>query len=82
MRTVTVADQNDVMDYTPFEGMRLTGWPVHVLSRGETIVADGTLQAQRGRGRFVARAPYRVPPNAPVVPGVDPAHNFGARILP
>src|SRR5690606_21446799 len=34
-RTVRVEDQHDAMDYTPFEGMELKGWPVTVLSRGE-----------------------------------------------
>jgi hypothetical protein len=30
---------------------------VIVLSRGEVIVEDGKLDAQRGRGRFLAREP-------------------------
>jgi len=81
-RTVTAADQHDAMDYTPFEGMRLTGWPVHVISRGETVVEGGELRAARGRGRYVARAPYRVPASVPVVPEMDPALNFGAEIRP
>ncbi len=34
-RTVKVEDQHDAMDYTPFEGMQLTGWPVTVLSLRE-----------------------------------------------
>lgn len=81
-RSVTLADQHDAMDYTPFEGMRITGWPTHVLSRGESVVEGGTLKAARGRGRFVARAPYRLDGNAPVEPELDPALNFGARIAP
>jgi dihydropyrimidinase len=52
-----VALTNDLLhhdvDYTPYEGRVVTGWPVHVLSRGETIVADGVLRAQPGRGRFL-----------------------------
>ncbi|PWK62367.1 dihydropyrimidinase [Roseicyclus mahoneyensis] len=81
-RVVTAKDQHDAMDYTPFEGMRLTGWPVHVMNRGDTIVEGGELKADRGRGRFIARAPYAVPPSAPVVPEMDPATNFGAMIRP
>lgn len=81
-RTVTAADQHDAMDYTPFEGMRLTGWPVHVMTRGETIMADGTLKGRRGQGQFVARAPYRAAPSAPLVPEMNPDLNFGARIAP
>jgi dihydropyrimidinase len=81
-RVVTAADQHDAMDYTPLEGMRLTGWPVHVMNRGDTIVEGRELRAERGRGRFIARAPYVVPESAPVVPEMDPATNFGAMIRP
>lgn len=28
-------------EYTPFEGMELTGWPVHTLLRGRTAFAEG-----------------------------------------
>jgi len=82
-RTVTVADQHDAMDYTPFEGMRLTGWPVTVLNRGRPIVHEGRLCAEPGSGRFVARDPFdgagRTPP---VEPELDPATNFGAAVAP
>jgi len=54
-RTVTLADQHDNMDYTPFEGLELTGVPELIMTRGEVIVADGTLHAKPGQGRFVAR---------------------------
>ena len=37
-RTVRVEDQHDAMDYTPFEGREVTGWPVAVLSRGEQYI--------------------------------------------
>lgn len=81
-RTVTAKDQHDAMDYTPFEGMRLTGWPVHVMNRGDNIVEGGALMAERGRGRFIARAPYALPAGAPMVPEMNPATNFGAEIRP
>lgn len=82
-RTVTLADQHDAMDYTPFEGMRVTGWPRTVLNRGEIVVEERELVAERGRGRFVARE--RV--DLTGVPGyrapeLDPACNFGAEIAP
>jgi dihydropyrimidinase len=48
---------HDKTGYTPYAGRELTGWPVTVLSRGEPIVHDGVLSAQRGRGRFLAREP-------------------------
>jgi len=54
-REVTIT--NDLLhhnvDYTPYEGIRVTGWPVLTLSRGTVVQRDGTLTAQPGRGRFL-----------------------------
>lgn len=58
-RTVTLADQHDNMDFTPYEGLSLTGVPEVMLNRGEIIVQNGALLAKPGQGRFVARAPYQ-----------------------
>src|SRR5579884_2688457 len=44
---------HDNVDYTPYEGMRITGWPTTVISRGRVIVKDGNLHAERGSGRFL-----------------------------
>ena len=41
------------VDYTPYEGRIVTGWPETVLSRGDVIVRDGILQASAGRGKFL-----------------------------
>ncbi len=46
---------HDNTGYTPYEGRELTGWPVTVLSRGEIIVDNGKLSAERGRGKFIPR---------------------------
>jgi dihydropyrimidinase len=82
-RTVTAADQHDAMDYTPFEGMRLTGWPVTVLSRGRRVVDGGRLVAERGAGKFVAREKADMTGHAGHrAPELEPATNFGARIAP
>ncbi|WP_108260935.1 dihydropyrimidinase [Mangrovicoccus ximenensis] len=78
-RTVTVADQHDNMDYTPFEGLELTGVPETVLTRGETIVAHGELKASEGQGRFVARKPADLRGRSGwQAKEFDPAQNFGA----
>jgi len=53
--TVTQDLLHDRMDYTPFEGMQLTGWPMTTLSRGEVVWADGEVRGEPGRGRFVRR---------------------------
>ncbi len=44
------------VDYTPWEGMSVTGWPERVLSRGEMIVEHGELRAKPGRGRFIEQS--------------------------
>jgi dihydropyrimidinase len=42
------------VDYTPYEGMTVTGWPETVLSRGEVVVNDGQVLAAKGRGEFLS----------------------------
>ena len=54
--TVTNARLHHRMDYTAFEGMRVRGWPVVTMSRGEVVSRDGIATARPGRGQFVARA--------------------------
>lgn len=82
-RRVRAEDQHDAMDYTPFEGMELTGWPVTVLSRGEAVVDDGRLVAEPGRGRFIARDRIDLTGYPGYsAPEMDPDQNFGARIAP
>jgi dihydropyrimidinase len=56
--TLTNALVQHAIDYTPYEGMALTGWPVAVLRRGELAMRDGQVLAQPGSGRFLARGPY------------------------
>lgn len=51
--TITNAGLHHNVDYTPYEGRTVTGWPETVLSRGEVVVRDGTLKADRGRGQFL-----------------------------
>lgn len=50
--TVTAGILHDNVGYTPYEGRRLRGWPVTVLSRGRIVVEDGNLIAARGSGAF------------------------------
>jgi dihydropyrimidinase len=46
------------IDYTPYEGMEVTGWPVVTLRRGEVVVRDGAVQAKPGTDRYLPRGPY------------------------
>ena len=54
---VSHAALHDAMDYTPFEGMRMTGWPACTISRGELVWDGRSVHGDAGRGRFVARSP-------------------------
>jgi dihydropyrimidinase len=76
-------EMHDNMDYNPFDGREVKGWPVTVLSRGCRVVDKGELIASPGDGRFVARKPV----DLTGMPGyqaaeLDPATNFGAQIAP
>lgn len=42
-------------DYNIYEGMRVSGTPTSVFSRGEHVVDNGVLDAHAGRGRFLSR---------------------------
>jgi dihydropyrimidinase len=52
--TISHAMLHDAMDYTPYEGREVTGWPVMTLSRGEVVWRDGEVAAAPGRGKFLA----------------------------
>lgn len=41
------------VDYTPYEGIVVTGWPVTTLSRGEVVCDNAEPQGAVGRGQFL-----------------------------
>jgi dihydropyrimidinase len=43
------------INYTPYQGVTVTGAPVTTISRGEVIAQDGKFIGRRGRGRFLKR---------------------------
>jgi dihydropyrimidinase len=45
------------IDYSPYQGMRVTGFPTWTISRGEVIVERGEPRVDRGRGTLVERSP-------------------------
>ncbi|MEO1308221.1 MAG: dihydropyrimidinase [Pseudomonadota bacterium] len=79
---VTAGGMHDNMDYTPFEGWDLTGWPMTVISRGRIVVDGGELKAEAGTGTFVPRKPFD-PTGflAPRAPEMNEATNFGAKLF-
>jgi len=58
-REVTIS--NDMLhhnvDYTPYEGMHITGWPRIVLCRGEAVFENGEVKGREGYGQFLACDP-------------------------
>ena len=41
------------VDYTPYEGIELNAWPLTVISRGQLIVENGNLIANKNQGIFL-----------------------------
>jgi dihydropyrimidinase len=63
-KTVSSKSQQSVIDYNVFEGMKLTGLPRFVLTRGHLSIHDGKVDVQVGHGQFVAREPFAAPNRA------------------
>jgi dihydropyrimidinase len=55
--TLSYATLHQNVDYCPYEGWEVQGYPVTVLSRGEVIVRDGEFVGAQGRGRFLQTRP-------------------------
>lgn len=54
---ISVQNQHDNMDYSPFEGFAVTGLPTHLISRGARVIDGGALRAKPGHGQFLKRGP-------------------------
>ena len=54
-QTLSAKTHHMRVDYNPYEGRKVKGKAVTVLSRGEVIVADGKFVGKKGRGKFVRR---------------------------
>jgi dihydropyrimidinase len=51
--TISQAMLHDAMDYTPYEGRKIKGWPVTTLVRGEPVAQRGEFVGAAGNGRFL-----------------------------
>lgn len=61
-RVISTTILHDNMDYTPYDGMEITGWPRTVINQGRVVVYNETLQVERGSGSFLEREPEDVAP--------------------
>ncbi|KAA3515290.1 dihydropyrimidinase [Agrobacterium rosae] len=51
-RTIRHADLHDGADYSPYEGIEITGWPTTVILGGRVMVSDGQLVGKKGDGTY------------------------------
>ncbi len=60
---ITQALMHNATDYTPYEGLEVTGWPIATMVRGQFVVRDGKLVGAKGRGIYVSRdkSPFATP---------------------
>ena len=57
-RVIKSETDHMAVDYNPFEGIRVKGEPVSVLSRGEFVIKDKVFVGKAGNGQYIKRAKY------------------------
>ncbi|MBN6885968.1 dihydropyrimidinase [Cytobacillus horneckiae] len=57
-RTISAETHHMAVDYNAFEGIKVTGEPVSVLSRGNFVIRDKEYTGKAGDGQFIKRAKY------------------------
>ena len=53
-REVTTELLLSAQDFTPFEGLRVKGWPTHTILRGQPMLDDGEVVGEQ-IGRYIRR---------------------------
>jgi dihydropyrimidinase len=56
-RTIRASELHHTSDYTPYEGLDVSGQVRSVFVRGSAVVREGAFVGQRGFGQFVERGP-------------------------
>jgi len=54
-RTIRDEDQVTACGWTPYNGLKVRGWPKMSIMRGNVVMEDDQVQAKQGSGRFVPR---------------------------
>lgn len=57
--TITRNILHENVDYTPYEGLQVKGWPVMTMIRGQIVIENERLQVPIGFGRFIKRNPVQ-----------------------
>ena len=71
--TLTNSMMQHAIDYTPYEGLEVTGWPVASVRRGEVAMRDGIVLAKPGSGRFLPVGAYDLGRPPMIANGFDAA---------
>ncbi len=53
--TLSLSTMHNPSDFTPYEGVKVKGFPIATISRGSFIWKDGKVVGQKGHGKFVKR---------------------------
>jgi dihydropyrimidinase len=57
-KTLSAKTHHQKIDFNIFEGMTVTGIPVHTISQGKLVYTKGELRAVQGAGRYIDRPAY------------------------
>ena len=77
--TITNGLMQHAIDYTPYEGLEVTGWPVVTVLRGVVAMEDGRVQAEPGLGRYLPVAAYElIAPRGVLANGFEAGRKAGA----
>jgi dihydropyrimidinase len=52
-RKVKAVDLHQKVDWTPYEGRELKGWPIMTMKRGEILFKDNELLGKPGTAEFL-----------------------------
>jgi dihydropyrimidinase len=55
-KTITIEESFYDMDWYPCEGMKVMGWPVVTISKGEVLWEKGEFYGKPGDGEFLRRS--------------------------
>ena len=54
-KTIKQEFLNHGSDYTPYEGLDITGWPLQTWLRGKCIFNNGTFSTTKNNGEYINR---------------------------
>ena len=63
-RTISAETHHMNGDYSAFEGMKVTGEPISVLSRGEYVIRDKAFVGKPGNGQYLKRKRFEASPDS------------------